>query len=96
MSKYKVAHRYRSNTVSFDEGATVEVDDDQAEWVNRDSPGTLVPARAAKPEASEPTSAAAPETEPESEDEFVCETCGKVAKSAAGLAAHERSHEGED
>lgn len=24
---------------------------------------------------------------------YVCETCGKAAKSAAGLAAHRRSHD---
>lgn len=50
MSTYKVAHRYaavyRSQPIAFDEGATVEVDDDTAEWVNRDSPGCLVAAKA--------------------------------------------------
>lgn len=29
----------------------------------------------------------------ESEAEFVCDVCGKEAKSAGGLAAHKRSHE---
>lgn len=51
MARYTVAHAYRSTvflrgdgtgeTIGFSEGDTVEVDDVTAEWVNRDSPGTL-------------------------------------------------------
>lgn len=45
MGLYRVARNYRavyrSSAISFDEGAVVEVDDDQAAWVNNDSPGCL-------------------------------------------------------
>lgn len=89
MAEYKVNQDYRAvyagQVISFTKGHTSEVEDDQAEWVNRDSPGTLTPVKT-KTKA---------EPEPEPEDEFKCETCGKVAKTAAGLAAHERSHEGD-
>lgn len=46
MGAYRVTRSYRatyrSRPIAFGEGAKVEVDDDAAEWVNRDSPGTLV------------------------------------------------------
>lgn len=52
MAKFKVQHNYSSNNngrfFAYDEGVEVEVDDDVAEWVNRDSPGTLKPVSEAK------------------------------------------------
>lgn len=41
MGVYRVGHDYRSSRARFDAGATVEVDDELAAWVNTDSPGTL-------------------------------------------------------
>jgi len=66
MSAYRVARDYRavyrSQSVGFSEGDNVDVDDDVAAWVNRDSPGCLIasgktaPSVKAEPaeEASEP------------------------------------------
>lgn len=51
--KYKVQHDYQSNLASYDKGATVELDEDFAAHVNRDSPGTLKPIKAKKAEKSE-------------------------------------------
>lgn len=51
MAKYKVAWDYTSNIGSFDKGAEVEVDDELAEHVNRDSPGVLKPV--SKPKAKD-------------------------------------------
>jgi hypothetical protein len=55
-----VARDYRAvdNGVVFGpwvEGDVVEVDDDRAAWMNRDSPGTLVPADEEAPEDAEDT-----------------------------------------
>lgn len=45
MASYKATRNYRSNHngrhFAYDKGTTVDVDPDVAEWVNRDSPGTL-------------------------------------------------------
>lgn len=44
MARYVVGHRFANSEVSYVEGTTVQVDDDDfAEWINRCSPGTLVP-----------------------------------------------------
>jgi hypothetical protein len=48
MGEYQVNHRYTSkrdgiNFGPYEPGATVELLDADAEWVNRDSPGTLTP-----------------------------------------------------
>lgn len=80
-SKYTVTRNYCTQTLAYDEGSTVEVDDEVAAWVNRDSPGTLVPARKSTPEPS-----------PEA---HVCEECGFEAASRAGLSAHARVHQDE-
>lgn len=53
MAEYQVGHdysaRYGSTVLAFTKGTKVEVDDAVAEWVNNDSPGTLVtPKPAAK------------------------------------------------
>lgn len=45
MPKFKVAWDYTSNIGSFDAGAVVDVDDELAEHVNRDSPGVLKPVK---------------------------------------------------
>jgi hypothetical protein len=51
---YKVTRDYRANSngthLAFSVGGACEVEDRVAEWVNRDSPGTLVPASKAEPE----------------------------------------------
>ncbi|MEL6894212.1 MAG: hypothetical protein AAFP84_21655, partial [Actinomycetota bacterium] len=57
MSRYTVARDYRavhkSSPIAFTKGADVDVDDDTATWVNRDSPGCLVPAKpAASPKSA--------------------------------------------
>lgn len=48
MTAFRVARNYyavyRSTPVAFAEGAVVDVDDVTADWVNRDSPGCLIPA----------------------------------------------------
>lgn len=51
--KYKVQHDYQSNLASYDKGSTVELDEDFAAHVNRDSPGTLKPVKGKKAEKSE-------------------------------------------
>ncbi|MGQ0669333.1 MAG: hypothetical protein ACT4PO_06635 [Actinomycetota bacterium] len=47
MARYKVAWDYRSSYGAFDEGSVVEVDDELAEAINRDSPGVLRAVKAA-------------------------------------------------
>lgn len=62
MAEYKVNHRYRSRRDGQDFGpyepdTTVELDEADAEWVNRDSPGCLTPVEAtAKADGSAPAS----------------------------------------
>lgn len=54
MGAYRVGHNYRTRDLLYEEGSVVEVDDELAAWVNRDSEGTLVPVEdkpAAKPKA---------------------------------------------
>ena len=46
MATYRVAHRYRAGTYSLEAGAVVDLDDAAAEFLNRDSPGVLVPVTA--------------------------------------------------
>lgn len=69
MTAFRVARNYyavyRSVPVAFAEGAVVDVDDVTADWVNRDSPGCLIPAAVAEP-AAEP--AAVPVTEEAAEE----------------------------
>lgn len=48
MGEYRVNHSYSSFSDGrrfgpYEPGTTVELDDVDAEWVNRDSPGTLTP-----------------------------------------------------
>lgn len=67
---YRVARNYRavyrSQPVNFDVDAVVEVDDAQADWVNQDSPGCLIPVDEPPAEpADEP--AAEPADEPSGE-----------------------------
>lgn len=57
MAKYKVAWDYTSNIGSFDKGAVVEVDDELADHVNRDSPGVLKPVKDAKKQKDTPPAA---------------------------------------
>ena len=72
MPRYTVAHRYfavdNGQAVGpFEPGSTVELDTDRAEWVNRDSPGTLTPVRAAAAKATDsppPESDTLPATRP--------------------------------
>lgn len=65
MSLYRVHHDYkavyRSAPIAFDADSTVDVDDDQAAWVNHDSPGCLVPLDATEePAATEEPSTGEP------------------------------------
>ena len=41
MPLFRVAHNYRSSLGQFVEGDQVELDDELAAYINRDSPGTL-------------------------------------------------------
>lgn len=55
MGRYTVVRRYRSFTDGrwfgpFEPGAVVELSTADAEWVNRDSPGTLTPFVEPQPE----------------------------------------------
>lgn len=43
MVRYIVGHNYTSNLGAFVEGSEVEINDDFAAHINRDSPGTLLP-----------------------------------------------------
>lgn len=48
MPRYTVQHRYFAvdngrSVGPFEPGSTVELEEDRAAWVNRDSPGTLEP-----------------------------------------------------
>ena len=45
MGRYVVGHDYTSNLGAFVEGSEVDVNDDLADHINRDSPGTLQPVR---------------------------------------------------
>lgn len=51
-AKFKVAHDYRSSTVTLREGQTVELDDELAAWIERDSPGILQPAQKPREETA--------------------------------------------
>lgn len=59
MARYKVVTGYSAvidrpngrDHIALDEGSTVELDDDVAEFVSRDAPGVLEP-EAAKPKTS--------------------------------------------
>ena len=71
MPRYVVQHRYSSVDSGvvigpFAAGDEVELDVERAEWVNRDSPGALVPVRAAPavevPAADDPPRATATRT----------------------------------
>ncbi|HEU4542205.1 MAG TPA: hypothetical protein VFR23_13840 [Jiangellaceae bacterium] len=43
MARYEVQHSYRSNDYGpFEKGTQIELDPAEAEWINKDSPGTLV------------------------------------------------------
>lgn len=65
MTAFRVARNYyavyRSVPVAFAEGAVVDVDDVTADWVNRDSPGCLIPAEPAAEPAAVRDEAAAPD-----------------------------------
>ena len=50
MGRYIVGHNYTSNLGAFVQGSDVEINDDLAAHINRDSPGTLLPVNEA-PEA---------------------------------------------
>lgn len=42
MARYEVQHSYRSNDYGpYERGTQVEMDPAEADWINRDSPGTL-------------------------------------------------------
>ena len=43
MKQYQVTQRYRAGRFAWDKGQIVSLSDDDAEWVNRDAPGTLRP-----------------------------------------------------
>ena len=51
MTKYRVLHDYRSSALQFNAGDVVELIPALADWVNRDSPGTLEEIKPAPPEA---------------------------------------------
>jgi len=42
--RYRATRNYASWKLIIIEGEVMEIDEETAEWVNRDSPGTLVPA----------------------------------------------------
>lgn len=51
MAAYKVNHRYSAfrdgaRFGPYEPGTVVDLEESDAEWVNRDSPGTLSPAKA--------------------------------------------------
>lgn len=43
MAKYRVTQHYRSSTIVLERNRVIELETEIAEWVNRDSPGTLEP-----------------------------------------------------
>ncbi|MFP3908103.1 MAG: hypothetical protein ACLFWR_13825 [Acidimicrobiales bacterium] len=59
MPKFTVARDYRANHnghfFAYKKGSQVEEDQAHADWVNRDSPGTLVPVGARKKAARDDT-----------------------------------------
>ena len=65
MAAFQVARNYfavyRSQPIALAEGTVVDIDDVTADWVNRDSPGCLVPTDTAP--AVEPVAAPAPAPE---------------------------------
>lgn len=66
MGRYRVNHRYQSNTIALEAATEVELDDDVAAWLEHDSPGVLAPIDGPEPE---PEPEAEPEAEPEPEAE---------------------------
>lgn len=56
MSRYRVAHSYRSSYYALEVGQVIDLDEETAAFLNRDSPGVLVPVAAVrdveKPEAT--------------------------------------------
>lgn len=63
MPRYRVNHDYASDGHGpWTKGSEVEATDDEAAWVNSDSPGTLSPARGDKP-AAKPDKAPAKKAE---------------------------------
>ena len=48
MKSYRVAHRYRSPYYGLEPGQVVELDDETAAFLNRDSPGLLQPVAATR------------------------------------------------
>lgn len=75
MAVFRVARNYsavyQSRPIAFAEGATVDVDDATAAWVNRDSPGCLVPVDtpAEEPTPDDTDTEAPADTEAPVEDE---------------------------
>lgn len=73
-------------------GVVIDVPDHRARSLLRDHRVKVLdplPSQRSEPEPS------APEQAPDGPDAsaaFVCDECGATAKSAAGLAAHKRSH----
>lgn len=63
MKLYEIQHAYRSfcdgqHYGPWEKGEVVELDDETAEWLERDSPGVLKPAKApAKSERAKPPTA---------------------------------------
>lgn len=59
MPRYTVTQRYGSYRDGvrygpYAKGDTVELTEPEAEWINRDAPGTLAEEAAAKPKTAEP------------------------------------------
>lgn len=69
MPDYRVNHDYQAGALGpFKKGQTVDLTEAQAEWVNRDSDGTLSPAKPeAKPEKAPAVKKQAPKAKPEPE-----------------------------
>ncbi|NMO52023.1 hypothetical protein HH310_12550 [Actinoplanes sp. TBRC 11911] len=73
MARYQVAHKYRSTRDGqqfgpYLVGDVVELSDEDAAWVNRDSPGCLEAEKPAKPEPDpDPEPDPADDAEPERE-----------------------------
>ena len=86
MSEYQVNHRYGATRDGikfgpYEPGHTVELSEADAEWVNRDSPGTLTAVTEESPVSDEEPDAA-------SEDAAEAETEGEPAP------AKDRAHRG--
>jgi len=90
MPRYEVLQDYRSGAHGpWEKGSRVELDTEDAAWVNRDSAGTLkqIPPLGAQPAAEEPPPPVEPKAEPKPKAE---QSAASTADEGAPVATQPR------